>query len=196
MMSVRHRSYLLPLWFGTGSGAVLYRLIVGGQLTIDLGIGRRTQDLGPLRVDIASTSEVVFDVIAAPYLGRTPRAMHDKLVVLERSTDMVLAAHFTELGRGGRATTVETVRFERPHTVHFRLARGPVPEVYETFQLVSSNGGTTLTYQGTLGTDLWGLGKTWGAVVARKWVAAVEQSLQSIKAEAERRSAKAHVTAD
>jgi hypothetical protein len=47
---------------------------------------------------MAAPREVVFDVIAEPYLGRAPRALADKLRVLERGGDMVLAAHFTPLG--------------------------------------------------------------------------------------------------
>jgi hypothetical protein len=43
--------------------------------------------LGPLRMSIAAPRETVFDVIAAPYLGRTPRAMGAKLDVLERGSD-------------------------------------------------------------------------------------------------------------
>jgi hypothetical protein len=39
---------------------------------------------------------------------------------------MVLAAHFTDVGRL-LATTLETVRFEPPIRVHFRLVRGLVP---------------------------------------------------------------------
>jgi hypothetical protein len=38
---------------------------------------------------------------------------------------MVLAAHFTPI-TFGVATTVETVRFERPERVDFRVVRGPV----------------------------------------------------------------------
>jgi len=64
-------------------------------------------------------------VIAAPYLGRTPRAMAGKLRVLERGTDMVLAEHYNPV-HGGRltATMVETVTFDRPRRVVFRLVRG------------------------------------------------------------------------
>lgn len=54
--------------------------------------------------------------------------------MLERGEDMVLAAHFTDAG-GLVATTIETVRFEPPSGVHFRLARGPVPHVVEQFVL-------------------------------------------------------------
>ena len=53
--------------------------------------------------------ETVFDVIDAPYLGRTPRALGAKLDVLEHGSDMVLARHFTPLSAGLTATTVETV---------------------------------------------------------------------------------------
>src|SRR5262249_9781267 len=95
-----------------------YRLISSGALTLDLGIGRRVQPLGSVVATIAAPREVVFDVIAAPYLGRTPRALADKLQVWERGSDMVLAAHFTPV-KCGVATTVETVRFERPERIDF-----------------------------------------------------------------------------
>jgi hypothetical protein len=56
-----------------------YRLLAGGALTIDLGAGRRLQPLGPLALTIRVPPEVVFDVIASPYLGRTARALAEKL---------------------------------------------------------------------------------------------------------------------
>jgi hypothetical protein len=130
----------------------------------------------------------VFDVIAGPYLGKTPRAMQDKLEVFERGTDMVLAAHFTPTALG-RATTVETVRFERPERVDFRLVRGPVPYVSETFELRSDGGATELEYRGELGTDFWLVGGWWGAAVARVWEETVRQSLGRVREEAERRTA-------
>ncbi|MGH2886242.1 MAG: SRPBCC family protein, partial [Solirubrobacteraceae bacterium] len=103
-----------------------YVLVVRGALTLDLGLGRRVRPLGPITRSIAAPREVVFDVIAGPYLGRTPRAMQAKLRVLERGSGMVLAAHFTSAGRL-TTTTVETVRFERPDRISFRVVRGPVP---------------------------------------------------------------------
>lgn len=164
-------------------------LVVRGALTLDLGIGRRLRPLGPLRVRIEAPPETVFDVIATPYLGRTPRAMASKLRVLERGADMVLAEHFTELGSGITASTVETVRFERPHRIHFRLLRGPVPHVVETFELgAAGDRATEFVYTGELGTDLWGLGGWWGERVAAEWNRAVEASVAGFKAEAERRS--------
>lgn len=77
----------------------LYRLLARGALTIDTGIGRRVRALGPVDFEIAAPREVVFDVIATPYLGRTPRALEGELEVLERGSDMVLAAHFTQVNR-------------------------------------------------------------------------------------------------
>ncbi|MGI8413777.1 MAG: SRPBCC family protein [Solirubrobacteraceae bacterium] len=164
-----------------------YVLVVRGALTLDLGLGRRLRPLGPQRVPIAAPRETVFDVIAAPYLGRTPRAMQAKLEVLERGSDMALAAHFTPVGRGRRTTTVETVRFERPERIFFHLLRGPVPHVTETFELHETAHGTELEYGGELGTDLWWLGSWWGERVARHWERTVEQSLAGVKLEAERR---------
>ena len=169
--------------------AVGYVLVVRGALTLDLGVGRRVRPLGPLRLTIDAAPETVFDVVAAPYLGRTPRALGGELEVLERGSDLVLAAHFTPVGRGLTATTVETVRFERPERISFRLVRGPVPHVLETFELRGADGATELEYRGELGTDLWGLGAWWGSRVAGPWVRTVERSLAAIRAEAERRSA-------
>src|SRR5436190_2026637 len=112
----------LPLLLVAAGGHRLYRLLASGALTVDVGVGRRTRPLGPLSWDIAADCEVVFDVIANPYLGRTPRALEDKLQVWERGSDMVLAAHFTPVRRGV-TTTVETVRFERPQRIDFRVVR-------------------------------------------------------------------------
>ncbi|MCX4582397.1 SRPBCC family protein [Streptomyces sp. NBC_01481] len=174
-----------------GGGAVAgYLGLVTGALPLDVGVGRRTRPLGPQMVGIQAPREVVFDVIAQPYLGRATRAMREKVRVLERGIDMVLAAHSTPVA-GGRLTavTVETVRLTRPSRVDFRLVRGPVPYVMESFVLAEHETGTRLAYEGELGTDLWALGQRWGQLVARRWEETVAASLTSVKKEAERRSA-------
>ena len=177
---------------GAGVAAAGYVGLVTGACPIDLGIGRRVRPLGPQLVDMAAPREVVFDVIAEPYLGRAPRALADKLRVLERGSDMVLAAHFTPLGGrlGLVAQTVETVRFTRPERVDFRLVRGPVPHVVEAFVLTEQTGGagTQLAYQGEIGTDLWRVGQWWCELVAHRWEETVAASLATVKAEAERRA--------
>jgi len=175
---------------GALSGALgtAYVLTVRGDLTIDLGIGRRTRPLGPHRCLIAAPPEVVFDVIAAPYLGRTPSAMDSKLRVLERGADLVVAAHYTKVACGLTATTVEAVRFERPNRVSFRVLRGPVPSVTETFELSGDGESTAFAYTGQMGTDLWGIGAWWGTRVASAWEGTVRASISSIRVEAERRA--------
>jgi len=107
--------------------------------------------------------------------------------VWERGADMVLAAHFTPV-KCGVTTTVETVRFARPERIDFRVVRGPVPHVIESFALVPVDGGTRLTWEGELGTDLWALGAWWGSRVAHSWERAVRSSLPAVVAEAERRA--------
>lgn len=181
---MRRIAALLPA-LATAVGG--YTLLVRGALTLDLDLGRRVRPLGPINRAIAAPPDTVFDVIANPYLDRTPRAMRDELEVLERSTDMVLAAHFTTVGRR-TTTTVETVRFERPHRVTFRLVRGPVPYVIETYELKQTPTGTEFTYCGELGADLWRLGEWWADRVAQPWERTVAHSLDSIQAEAERRA--------
>jgi hypothetical protein len=169
------------------AGHRVYRLLTTGAATIDVGVGRRVRGLGPRSWDIAADRELVFDVIASPYLGRTPRALADRLQVWERGSDMVLAAHFTPV-KCGVATTLETVRFERPERIDFRVVRGPVPHVVESYVLDTTEHGTRLTWAGELGTDFWTLGAWWGKRVARAWEKAVGSSLDAVVAEAERRA--------
>lgn len=164
----------------SGVGALVLR----GALTLDLGLGRRTRPLGPIERLIAAPPEVVFDVVAGPY-RRTPRAMADKLRVWERTEDMVLAEHLTPNGPI-TTSTLETVRFEPPVRISFRLVRGPVPHVAETYELAAVATGTRFVYSGELGTDLWALGSLWGNQVARSWERAVASSIDAIQAEAER----------
>jgi hypothetical protein len=170
-------------------GGLGYRLVVSGELTLDTGVGRTMRPLGPLIVAVAAPREIVFDVIAGPYLERTPRAMAGEITVLERGSDMVLAAHRTSVGARLVATTVETVRFTGPGTIDFRLVRGPVPHVVERFALHDDAGATQLEYTGELGADFWVAGRVWGSLVARKWEATVRSSVDRIRAEAERRAA-------
>ena len=180
----------LCLTAAAAGGRELYRLLTRGALTIDVGVGRRVRPLGPRSWSIRAPREVVFDVIAAPYLGRTPRALEDELRVWVRGSDMVLAEHRTPV-KCGVTTTVETVKFEHPRRIDFRLVRGPVPHVAESFVLETADGGTRLTWDGELGTDFWALGSRWGDVVARAWEKAVDASLAAVASEAERRARRA-----
>ncbi len=174
---------------GVGAaGAATYVGLVTGRLSLDVGVGRRTRRLGPIVLDIAAPREVVFAVATAPYAERRPRAMAEKVRILERTERMVLAAHHTPVGGGLTAVTVETVTFDPPREIGFRLVRGPVPLVTETFELAVTDHGTRLTYAGELGTDLGRPGELWGKLVARSWVHAVEESLAAIRMESERRS--------
>ncbi len=175
---------------GAGGLAGLgYYLLVTGKLTLDTGWGRRVRPLGPFGVEVAAPAAPVFDVIAGPYLGRTPRAMSGKLRVLDRGADMVLAEHYTPVHHGRlTASTLETVTFDRPHRIAFRLVRGPVPHITEEFTLTESDGSTRLDYSGELGTDFAAAGQWWADRVAAAWEAAVRASFASIQTEAERRA--------
>lgn len=172
---------------GALSGAGVYLGLVTGAAPIDLGIGRRVRAIGPSAVEIDAPAEVVFDVLAEPYAERTSRAVREKVCVLERGQDLVLAAHYTPIRGRLRATTVETVHFQRPHRIDFRLVRGPVPHVVETLLLEPRDDQTLLSYTGQLGTDLWRLGERWGDIVAPKWESVVDAALMTTKHEAERR---------
>ena len=115
--------------------------------------------------------------------------MQEKVDILVRGEGLVLATHRTPVGGGLVAVTVETVAFEPSVRISFRLVRGPVPHVAETFELEETDAGTRLTYTGEMGTDLGALGERWGDLVERSWLAAVRESLTTIRTEAERRAA-------
>src|SRR5712691_12229842 len=115
--------------------AAILALMSLGRLTLDLGLGRRLRPLGPLFVRIGAPRETVFDLITVPYLSANPPAeLRRKIEVLERDTDMVVAAHRTNVGRI-TTITVESVKFTRPDEISFRLLRGPVPFVSERLSL-------------------------------------------------------------
>lgn len=185
---MRLNRLLLPAAAGLAGAVGTYIGVVTGRLTVDLGIGRRTRPLGPIIVHITAPRDVVYAVATAPYAERRPSAMQEKVDILQRTGQMILAAHRTPVGTRLTAVTVETVTFEPPQRIGFRLVRGPVPYVTETFELEPIPTGTRLTYTGELGTDLGRVGALWGDVVARSWVHAVEDSLGTIKDEAERRA--------
>lgn len=160
-------------------------LVSTGALTLDTGRGRRMRPLGPLTVRIDAPREAVFDAAAVPYASAVPpRAVRDKVTVLERAEGMVVAAHRTKAGLV-TSVTVEAVTLERPHRIGFRLLRGPVPYVVEEFVLTETDGGTELAYRGELGTDFWWPGALWGRIVAGHWVRTVAASLEGIKKAAE-----------
>ena len=165
--------------------------LVTGACPIDLGIGRRVRPLGPQLVDMAAPHEMVFDVIAEPYLGRAPQCWPRSCGFWNAAATWCWRPTSPRWGRLGLvAQTVETVRFTRPERVDFRLVRGPVPHVVEAFVLTEQAGGagTRLAYDGEIGADLWLLGQRWCALVAGRWEQTVAASLAAIKAEAERRA--------
>jgi hypothetical protein len=187
-VAVTRTSKLLGVTLAGGVGS-LVALMARGRLTLDTGWGRTLRPLGPLTVRIAAPRDLVFDFIASPYLGRTPRAAQEHLQVWERGSDMVVAAHFSRLA-GYTAETVEAVRFERPELITFRHLRGPVPHVVETFELYEDQGGTRLEYRGEIGLDFW----TVGQVAARLWVAptwerVVRESLETTREECQKLAA-------
>jgi hypothetical protein len=86
------------------------------------------------------------------------------------------------------AATLETVTFDRPHRIAFRLVRGPVPHITEEFTLTDDGGSARLDSCGELGSDFAGAGQWWAERVAAAWEAAVRSSFTGIRTEAERRA--------
>ncbi len=163
-------------------------LLSRGAVTLDVGWGRSIHLLGPIVIDIDAPRALVFEQVSSPYLGRMPATMRAKLEIIERSGDLVVALHRTKLPILD-AVTVESVRFEPPSRVTFRLLRGPVPHVEEEFLLEECGGGTRFTYRGELGADLWAFGRLYGGRIVRPhWEQVVRTSLDEIKRSAEERA--------
>lgn len=180
---------------GTSLVLVLGFLITRGRITPKFGFGRTLHELGPIHRRIAAPREVVFDVVSSPYLGNMPAAMREKLQILERREDVVVAAHRTHLPWMD-ATTVESVHFERPRRIRFSLLRGPVASVEEDFLLErgGANGEgdeeTLFTYTGSMGADLWSLGGWYArTMVVPRWEAVVLASVEEIAVMAEGKAA-------
>lgn len=169
--------------------AALVFFMTRGWLTLDLGWGRSFHPLGPISVRIRAPRDLVFEQIAAPYLGRTPKALRGKLEVWERDDELVVAAHRTKL-RLFTSVTVEAVTFEPPRRIAFRHLRGPVPHAAEEFVLGEGEGDTELEYRGRLGIDFWFLGWLSGRLwVVPTWERVVKGSMEEIRRGAEERAA-------
>lgn len=55
-----------------------YLGVVSGALPVDVNVGRRSRPLGPQTIGVTAPRELVFDVIAAPYLAPQRQAMEEK----------------------------------------------------------------------------------------------------------------------
>ena len=98
MTSLRNVVTLSGIAVGaTLAGGATYLGLVTGAAPLDLGIGRRTRPLGPLHILIHAPRQTVFEIIGAPYGERAPQSYQKKVRVIERGTDMVLAAHYTPI---------------------------------------------------------------------------------------------------
>jgi hypothetical protein len=163
-----------------------FLLLAMGRLHLDLGWGRSIHRLGPITMSIAAPRELVFEMIAAPYLDRMPGG--SGIDVLLRGDDVVVAAHNTRV-HFYTARTVEAVDFDSPRRVGFRHLTGPVPYAVEQFALEDVDGVTQLRYEGEMGIDFFAFGR----IAARHWVRpqwerVVREHLEDLKRRAEQRA--------
>lgn len=177
---------------GAGVVAALLWWMTQGKLTLDLGWGRSWHQVGPMTAHIDAPRPLVFEQLASPYLGRTPRAARDHMQVWERGSDMVVARHLSKVSFY-TAETVEAVRFEAPERVAFRHMRGPVPHAVEEFVLREAGDdgeATDVEYRGELGIDFWWLGRLAGRwMVVPEWERQVGPHIDQLKETAEQRAA-------
>jgi hypothetical protein len=167
--------------------AALFLALAMGRLHLDLGVGRSLHQLGPITATIRAPRELVFELIAAPYLGRAPVT---GIEVLAGSDELVVARHRTRV-HFYTAQTTEAIDFTPPARVGFRHLGGPVPHALEEFVLEETDAGTELRYSGEIGIDFFILGR----IAARHWVRpqwerVVSAHIEDLTARAEARAAR------
>jgi hypothetical protein len=168
------------------TAATTFVLLAMGRLHLDLNWGRSIHELGPITVRIEAPRDLVYEIISAPYLGRTPGG--SGIEVLARGDALVVAAHHTKV-HFYTARTVEAVEFEPPARVGFRHLTGPVPHAVEEFTLADVSGATELRYGGEIGIDFFILGRIAGRHwVRHQWERTVREHLEDLKRRAELRA--------
>jgi hypothetical protein len=167
--------------------AGLFLALASGRGHLDLGVGRSIHGLGPINTTIVAPRELVFEIIAAPYLGRS---FVPGIEVLARSESLVVARHQTRV-HFYMAQTTEVIDFAPPMRVGFRHLSGPVPHALEEFVLVDTSGGTELRYRGELGVDFFIFGRIAGRYWVRpQWERVVRAHIEDVKDRAEARAAR------
>jgi hypothetical protein len=126
-------------------------------------------------------------LIAAGVVGLGLRRVY-RLLAAARSRS--ISAPGGGSSRSARSCRRSGLRRKRPDRVDFRLVRGPVPHLVESFVLVPTASGTELRWEGELGTDGGAIGEWWGGRVALAWARAVKASFRELAAEAERQAAR------
>jgi hypothetical protein len=101
-----------------------------------------------LSTQIGARPEIVFQVIAGLDQGAVSQAGAHHARVLERPGSDRMVVEFTTTVFGRQVVTVEEVVLEPPLRIHYRLIKGPLPEVVEDFSLHPESKGTTLDYTG------------------------------------------------
>jgi hypothetical protein len=182
------------LWIAVGAlAALLLALSAGlflalamGRAHLDLGFGRSFHQLGPITATIRAPRELVFEIIAAPYLGRSSVP---GIEVLARGEGLVVARHETRV-HFYTAQTTEAIDFTPPTRVGFRHLSGPVPHALEEFALEETDAGTELRYGGEIGIDLFIVGRMAGRYWVRpQWERVVSAHVEDLKQRAEARAA-------
>lgn len=167
-------------------GAALFLALAMGRMHLDLDVGRSFHQLGPITATIRAPRELVFEIIAAPYLGRSSTS---QIEVLVRSANLVVARHQTRV-HFYTAQTTETIDFTPPTRIGFRHLIGPVPYAVEQFELEETDAGTKLRYSGEIGIDFFILGRVAGRYWVRpQWEHVVAAHVEDVKARAEGRAA-------
>lgn len=126
---------------------------------MELGWGRSRLRLRDRGVTIAAPPEVVLHLLRQAARGEVPGVtQRERTEVIEAEGDLIVNESLND-SRFGMVRTREAVRFHPDGRVTYRHLAGPLPGTEEAFQVQPADGGSSLTYQGTIPVDFWALGR-------------------------------------
>lgn len=174
-----------------GTAFLVYRTMQG-RIPFDIGVGRTVVRLSPRTVLVRARRPMLFEMLRSAGQARGVRH-RDRVEVLERSGDLIVARLRTDTGRGV-TSSVEAARFFPGERVTYRHLLGPFPYALEEFVLREVPGGTELEHRGEFAVDLWWLGRLAARLyIKRAYERLVDEHMAAIKEAAEARAARSRV---
>jgi hypothetical protein len=140
-------------------GAVLVSGIARGRITMELGWGRSRVSLRDRRVEIAAPPVLVLELLRQAAMGEVPGiSKRERTEVIEADGDLIVNESLND-SRFGMVRAREAVRFHPDGRVTYRHLAGPLPGTEEAFEVSPADGGSVLTYRGSIPVDFWALGR-------------------------------------
>lgn len=176
-----------------GTAFLAYRTMQG-RIPFDVGLGRSVIRLEPRSVHVRARRPMLFGMLTA--LGKggaTGVRERDRVEVLEKTDELIVAEWWTDTGRGV-TRSVEAIRLYPEERITFRHLRGSFPAANEEFRLEEVETGTILHHRAEFAIDLGPIGRLAARLYLKpSFERLVDEHMASIKRAAEERAARSKV---